>query len=502
MPEFALPAGVTHLRTLKGPDAPLGGVAWSPDGSLIAAACKDGYTWVWEVETGALVMHLHGDVAGVRTVAFDLAGERLATGGDEGSIWIWETAGWKRILQLESGSCSALAFVSATTLVASGPTGTRLWDVPSGKVTRKLSGPQGSGTYVTADATGQVIAVWRSAVTTWRGDVAAVIHTRADSSDGPLDVAIHPGGQRVAVAEGDTIALYDVNGTLVATVEGHTDSIRRLAYSPDGALLASKSFNDVRLWDAASGELVAALPVTGSGNWKPGMAFHPTSATLAVVGSEPGSRIFDRRSEFERALDTTDRQLHLFALDPVRLRGHGVRYTSAKVVLVGDSGVGKTGLGWRLAHGTFKEHDSTHGQQFWVLDELRHVREDGTECEAVLWDLAGQPDYRLIHALFLDDADLALVAVRPDPRQDPLHGVDYWLKALPTAASDPAASWSRPAPTSATPTLTAEEIEAFCRDRGHRRLCRHQREHGRRGSIELVDAGQRVRSAGMTCRPR
>ena len=55
---------------------------------------------------------------------------------------------------------------------------------------------------------------------------------------------------------------------------------------------------------------------------------------------------------------------------------------------------------------------------------------DGTECEAVLWDLAGQPDYRLIHALFLDDADLALVLFDPTNRQDPLHGVDYWLKAL------------------------------------------------------------------------
>ena len=57
------------------------------------------------------------------------------------------------------------------------------------------------------------------------------------------------------------------------------------------------------------------------------------------------------------------------------------------------------------------EHASTHGQQFWLLEQLCKKRQDGTECEAVLWDLAGQPDYRLIHALFLDDADLALGSV-------------------------------------------------------------------------------------------
>jgi GTPase SAR1 family protein len=93
-----------------------------------------------------------------------------------------------------------------------------------------------------------------------------------------------------------------------------------------------------------------------------------------------------------------------------------VLYTTAKVVLVGDSGVGKTGLGWRLAHGEFKELASTHGQQFWMLDSLGTTRADGTESEAVLWDLAGQPDYRLLHALFLDDAELALVLFDPTDR--------------------------------------------------------------------------------------
>ena len=67
--------------------------------------------------------------------------------------------------------------------------------------------------------------------------------------------------------------------------------------------------------------------------------------------------------------------------------GSSVLYTTAKIVLVGDSGVGKTGLGWRLAHDEFKEQASTHGQQFWMLDSLATTRGDGTDCEAVLWDL-------------------------------------------------------------------------------------------------------------------
>ena len=78
-------------------------------------------------------------------------------------------------------------------------------------------------------------------------------------------------------------------------------------------------------------------------------------------------------------------------------------------MLVGDHSVGKSALGYRLIHGAFKEQASTHGQQFWVFPALGQRRADGTECEAILWDFAGQPDYRLVHALFVDNADLALV---------------------------------------------------------------------------------------------
>ena len=135
--------------------------------------------------------------------------------------------------------------------------------------------------------------------------------------------------------------------------------------------------------------------------------------------------------------------------------------------------MGKTGLGWRLAHGEFKEHASTHGQQFWVLDQLGTRRTDGTDCEAILWDLAGQPDYRLTHALFLDDADLALILFDPTDSRDPLHGVEFWLKQLKSGL--PKSSDTQ----DCCPTilvgaradrgearLMQDELDDFCRQRG------------------------------------
>ena len=105
------------------------------------------------------------------------------------------------------------------------------------------------------------------------------------------------------------------------------------------------------------------------------MAFHPHESLLATVGSDP---VTDRNE--------CDRLIHIWELDYTALLGEprsrtressgegslttsptapeSLLHATAKVVLVGDSGVGKTGLGWRLAHGDFKEHKSTHGQQF------------------------------------------------------------------------------------------------------------------------------------------
>ena len=196
------------------------------------------------------------------------------------------------------------------------------------------------------------------------------------------------------------------------------------------------------------------MQVTNS--WASDLAFHPSRVGVLATISKAESVIHIWELDFDVIL----------AAAPV---AEDVFYTTAKITLVGDSGAGKTGLGWRLAHGEFKEHPSTHGQQFWVIDELGATRGDGTQCEAVLWDLAGQPDYRLVHALFLDDVDLALVLFDPANRQEPLKGVEYWLKQLRRERRDGrkrrvilvGARADR-----GVSTLTREELEEFCRSQG------------------------------------
>jgi small GTP-binding protein len=240
-------------------------------------------------------------------------------------------------------------------------------------------------------------------------------------------------------------------------LEGHTGVVMNVSFAHDGSLLASKSGDDtVRIWRCDTWDFVTSFHETRQGGtWPGGLAFHPSVPILATLAEHNTViRIWD-----------VDVGLLLQRKPPIK----STKYTSAKLVLAGDSGVGKTGLGWRLAHGKFQDHPSTHGQQFWLLNELGKTRQDGTQCEAILWDLAGQPDYRLTHALLLDDVDLALVVFDPTHGADPLHGIEFWLKQLRIERDNgPASILVAARCDRGSATLTDEELKEFCRRRGIR----------------------------------
>ncbi|KAK7489914.1 hypothetical protein BaRGS_00018779 [Batillaria attramentaria] len=97
-----------------------------------------------------------------------------------------------------------------------------------------------------------------------------------------------------------------------------------------------------------------------------------------------------------------------------------------KVVLVGDSGVGKTNLLSRFTRNEFNaESKSTIGVEF----ATRNVNIKGKMVRAQIWDTAGQERYRAITSVYYRGAVGALV-VYDLTKPQTFHNLDKWLQEL------------------------------------------------------------------------
>jgi WD40 repeat protein len=436
LPEQAEPLAVLE-RKFTGHEEFVWSVAVSPDGTWAASGSWDNTVRIWNLETGTCRATLKGHANDVNSVAITPDGKRVLSASTDWSICVWDASTSREVVNLEGHTLPVWSVVAlrdnARALSGSLDGTLRLWDLASGTCLKTIECGADDADHVfgtAVDQTGsRALSGHRDGrVRLWDLETGQCLATLKGHLGTIFSVQVTPDGLfAFSGSDDNTVKIWDLQaGSCIGTLEGHQGSVFSVAISPDGALVASTGFLDrtVRLWDWKSGVCLqvmaskkAIAPVS--------TAFSPLSSRL-VVGTKGGAVYV----------------YHLTGARTAQPAEQTRRYVNAKVVLIGEGTVGKTSLAHRLIEDRYVIRDRTHGMNVWPLD-LPLAPDATLQREALLWDLAGQEDYRLIHRLFLDETALALLLINPQ-KNDPFAEAGDWLKALETAASQHASGRSVP----------------------------------------------------------
>ena len=206
--------------------ATMWGVAFNPDGRVLATGNWDHQIYLWDVASGNQLLICSGHQDKVWSVAFHPQGNLLASGSDDQTVKLWDSL---------TAEC-IYTFTGHTSCVRS------LLFSPSGDFI--FSG--------SADRT----------IRQWEVSTRQCIQVFQGHTDSVWSIALSSDGRFLASAGDDLIIrLWSTEtGRCLKTLAGHTDWIRALAFEPEGNLLASGSVDQtIRLWDLNTGDYFRSL---------------------------------------------------------------------------------------------------------------------------------------------------------------------------------------------------------------------------------------------------